>query len=123
VTLEDRLLAVVQAIGADIKLLARRKLTINAQTGNYTYVLADAGLDKLTTHSAAGAITATIPPNVFAVGDVINGATNGAGQCTVTQGAGVTFQGGAYKSSRRGSYWTAVCVASNEFLVNGDLTT
>lgn len=69
--------------------------TINAQTGTtYTAVLADANRGAFLTLSNAAAIAFTIPPNssvAFPVGSVIEGAQLGAGQVTLTPGAGVTL--------------------------------
>lgn len=66
--------------------------TINAQTGTaYTLVLADAG--KFVTMTNAAASTLTVPPNssvAFPTGTFIEGAQLGAGQVTITAGAGVT---------------------------------
>ena len=68
-----------------------QRLTLNAQTGTtYTLVAADATY-KLVTASNAAAITITIPPSVFTVGDVINVQQIGAGQVTFSQGSGVTI--------------------------------
>lgn len=68
---------------------------INAQTGTtYTAVLADAYRRAFLTMANAAASTFTIPPNssvAFAVGSVIEGAQLGAGQVTLTPGAGVTL--------------------------------
>lgn len=69
--------------------------TINAQTGTtYTLVLGDAG--KFVTMTNAAASTLTVPPNssvAFPVGTLIEGAQLGAGQVTLTPGAGVTING------------------------------
>jgi hypothetical protein len=69
--------------------------TINAQTGTaYTLVLGDAG--EFVTMTNAAASTLTVPPNssvAFPVGTVIEGAQLGAGQVTLTPGAGVTING------------------------------
>jgi len=68
-----------------------QRLTLNAQTGTtYTLVAADATY-KLVTASNAAAITITVPPSVFTVGDVINVQQIGAGQVTFSQGSGVTI--------------------------------
>ena len=68
---------------------------INAQVGtSYTTVLGDAG--KVVTMTNAAASTLTIPPNssvAYVVGTVIEGAQLGAGQVTLTPGAGVTING------------------------------
>jgi hypothetical protein len=100
-------------------------LTLNAQTGTtYTLVAADSG--KLVTLSNAGSITLTLPPSVFAVGEQINIAQTGAGQVTFAQGAGVTINSTgaaptAPKISKQYGAATAICTASNTFLVIGGL--
>lgn len=67
----------------------------NAQTGTtYTLVLSDDG--KWVTMNNAGASVLTVPPNSavpFQVGAMIEGAQLGAGQVTLTPGAGVTING------------------------------
>lgn len=68
---------------------------VNNQTGAaYTLVLADQG--KLVTMNNAGANTLTIPPHsavAYPLKARIDIASKGAGQTTVTAGAGVTIQG------------------------------
>jgi hypothetical protein len=105
---------------------ASAALAFNAQTGtSYTLVSADAE-NKLVTLSNASAITLTVPPSVFTVGQQINIAQIGAGQVTLAQGAGVTITstGGtasAPKCRAQYSAATIICTASNTFLVVGDL--
>jgi hypothetical protein len=100
-------------------------LTLNAQTGTtYTLVAGDSG--KLVTMSNASAITLTLPPSVFAVGEQINIAQTGVGQVTFAQGAGVTIvstgaTASAPKISKQYAAATAICTASNTFLVIGAL--
>lgn len=100
-------------------------LTLNAQTGTtYTLVAGDSG--KLVTMANASAITLTIPPSVFAVGEQINIAQTGAGQVTFAQGAGVTIvstgaTASAPKISKQYAAATVICTASNTFLVIGAL--
>jgi hypothetical protein len=68
--------------------------TINAQAASYTLVLADK--NKLVEISNASANTLTVPPNssvAFPVGSTITILQTGAGQCTLTAGAGVTVNG------------------------------
>lgn len=69
--------------------------TINAQTGTtYTLVLTDAARTAFVTMTNGGASTLTVPPNssvAFPVGSVVEGAQLGAGQVTLTPGAGVTI--------------------------------
>lgn len=66
---------------------------LNAQTGTtYTLALTDKG--KFVTMTNGSASTLTVPPSTdvaFAVGDTIEGAQMGAGQVTLTAGAGVTL--------------------------------
>lgn len=100
-------------------------LTLNAQTGTtYTLVAGDSG--KLVTLANASAITLTIPPSVFAVGEQINIAQTGAGQVTFSQGSGVTIvstgaTASAPKISKQYAAATVICTASNTFLVIGAL--
>jgi hypothetical protein len=98
-------------------------LTLNAQTGTtYTAVATDSG--KLVTLSNAGSITLTLPPSVFAVGEQINFVQLGAGQVTFAQGSGVTIvsagaTASAPKIGKQYAAATAICTASNTFLVIG----
>jgi len=100
-------------------------LTLNAQTGTtYTAVAGDSG--KLVTLSNASAITLTLPPSVYAVGEQINFVQFGAGQVTFAQGAGVTIRSTGATSTApklrvQNSAATAICTASNTFLVVGDI--
>ena len=100
-------------------------LTINTQTGaTYTLIASDA--TKLVTLSNAAAITLTLPPSVFSTGQQINLAQLGAGQVTCAAGAGVTIvstgaTAAAPKISKQYGAATAICTASNTFLVVGAL--
>jgi hypothetical protein len=80
--------------GNTITLTATGGKVLNAQTGtSYTIVLSDA-LGKFITMTNAAASTLTIPPNssiAYPVGTLIEGAQMGAGQVTLTPGAGVTI--------------------------------
>jgi hypothetical protein len=101
-------------------------LAFNAQTGTtYTLVLADAA-NKWVTCSNASGITVTVPPSIFATGNVINLQQIGAGQVTFAQGAGVTITStGAISSAPklRAQYsaCSIICTASNTFTIVGDL--
>ncbi len=100
-------------------------LTLNAQTGTtYTTVLSDK--DKFVTLTNASAITLTLPPSVYSAGQQIHFAQLGAGQVTFAQGSGVTINStGATATAPkiRAQYAsaTAICTASNTFLVIGDI--
>ena len=100
-------------------------LSLNAQTGTtYTLVAGDSG--KLVTMTNGSNSTLTIPPSVFAVGEQINIAQTGTGQVTFAQGAGVTINSTgaaptAPKIAKQYGAATAICTASNVFLVIGGL--
>ena len=104
-----------------------QRLTLNAQTGTtYSLVIGDATY-KLVTLSNAAAITVTVPPSLFAIGDTINLQQIGAGQVTFAQGAGVTITStgatsAAPKLRAQFSAATVVCTAANTFTVVGDLS-
>ena len=102
-------------------------LAFNAQTGTtYTLVLADAA-NKLVTTSNASAVTVTVPPSVFAAGNVINVQSIGVGLTSFAQGAGVTITSTGATSTApvlraRYSACSIICTASNTFTIIGDLT-
>ena len=92
--------------------------TINEQTGTaYTLIAGDAG--KLVKMTNASANTVTVPPSSsvnYAIGTTINVVQYGAGQTTLTAGAGVTIY--SYNSALgiTGQYGQAVltkCAADN----------
>jgi hypothetical protein len=101
-------------------------LTLNAQTGTtYTAVAADSG--KLVTLSNASAITVTLPPSTYAVGEQINFVQTGAGQVTFAQGSGVTIvsagaSASAPKIAKQYAAVTAIVTASNTFLIIGGIS-
>ena len=101
-------------------------LSFNAQTST-TYTLVAADLGKLVTTSNASAVTVTIPPSVFAAGNIINLQSIGVGLTSLAQGAGVTITStGATASAptlrARYSACTIICTASNTFTVVGDIS-
>ena len=66
---------------------------VNTQTSSYTAVLSDA--QKVVEMNVAGANTFTLPPNsavAYPIGTVIEVFQLGAGQTTITPGAGVTLR-------------------------------
>jgi hypothetical protein len=110
---------------AECTALATAMVAINAQTGtSYTTVLGDDG--KLITADNAAAITLTIPPNssvAFGIGTQINIMQLGAGQVTITAGAGVTFRSAGTKVKTNGQYSVATCVkiATDTWVLVGNL--
>jgi len=100
-------------------------ISFNAQTGT-TYTLVAADLGKIVTLSNASGITLTVPPSVFATGNIINIQQIGVGQVTLAQGAGVTItstgaSASAPKLRARYSAASIICTASNTFTVIGDI--
>lgn len=103
---------------------------INAQTGTtYTFVLADGSpVSKTVTFDNAAAITATIPPNAsvaYPVGTQLTLWQLGAGQVTIAPGSGVTLsaRGGALKIAGQYGCAYAIKIATDTWLITGDLST
>jgi C4-dicarboxylate-specific signal transduction histidine kinase len=111
---------------AEQNALATAMIAINAQTGTtYTTVLSDDG--KLLTCSNAASIAVTIPPNssvAYGIGTQINIAQLGAGQVTITAGAGVTLNSSGAKLKTKDQYSVATCVKTdtNTWFVVGNLS-
>lgn len=110
---------------AEMTAVATAMIALNAQTGtSYTAVLGDDG--KLITLDNGSAITFTIPPNgtvAFGIGTQINFMQLGAGQVTLTPGAGVTIRSSGSKLKTNGQYAVATCVkiASDTWVAVGNL--
>ena len=108
--------------------IGQSSLTINAQTGT-SYTLATGDVGNLVTASNASAITVTIPPSIFTVGQIINIQQIGAGQVTFSQGSGVTITStGATASAPKlrvqYSAATVICTvggATPSFTIIGDI--
>lgn len=101
-------------------------ISFNAQTGT-TYTLVAADLGKIVTLSNASGITLTVPPSIFATGNMINIQQIGVGQVTLAQGVGVTItstgaSAAAPKLKKRYSAATIICTGSNTFTVIGDIS-
>lgn len=110
-------------LGVDDPSVYAMAQTINAQTGtSYTLVIGDAG--KLVTLSNAGAITLTVPTNAsvaFNIGTRIDIVQLGSGQVTVA-GAGVTLRSTpTLKTRTQYSALSLIKIATNEWLIVGDL--
>jgi hypothetical protein len=105
---------------------AATTLGINAQTGTtYTTIAADAAA-KLVTLTNASAITVTVAAGLYAVGEQINFAQLGAGQVTFQGDTGVTVvstgaTAATPKCRVQYSTATAICTASNTWLIVGDI--
>lgn len=95
-------------------------VALNAQTTAYTLVLSDRS--KLVTMTSATTANITVPLNIFNIGDVIYLARLGAGAMSVAGAAGVTVSGTPGLGLRaQNSTAAIICIASNTFLVMGDL--
>ncbi len=111
---------------AELDAVATAMIAINAQTGTtYTTVLADDG--KLVTADNAAAIALTSPPNssvAYGIGTQINIMQLGAGQVTITAGAGVTLRSAGSKLKTSAQYAVATCakIASDTWVVVGNLS-
>lgn len=100
-------------------------ITLNAQTGT-TYTLALSDAHKLVTLNNASGITLTVPTNgsvAFAIGDQVNIMQLGAGQVTVSSSATIRSQGSKTKLNGQYSLATLVKIASDEWVLVGNVTT
>lgn len=98
---------------------------VNTQTGNYTAVLSDAG--QTVEMNVGSANTFTVPPNAsvaFETGTYLNVSQYGAGQTTITPGAGVTIRArNGLKTGGQYAMATLYKRGTNEWVAGGDLTT
>jgi hypothetical protein len=103
--------------------LATPVVATNIQTASYTLALADAG--DVIEMNVATANTLTIPPNssvAFPIGTVIEVFQLGAGQCTITPGAGVTIlsDGGVNKTAGPNATVSLRKRLANQWVLSGD---
>lgn len=116
--------AQMNAVGDDLAALGTP--TINAQTGT-SYTLALTDQVKLVSCSNASAFTLTVPPNssvAFATGSQIIVYQAGAGQVTLTAGAGVTINSNGAKLKLTGQYAVATLIKidTNTWVAAGNLS-
>ena len=104
--------------------ITKRPVVTNAQTASYTLVIDDGG--KLVEISNASPNTLTVPPNssvAFPVGTIIDVLQTGAGQTTVTAGAGVTIDKAiGLKLRARWSACSLIKRATDTWVALGDLS-
>lgn len=105
---------------------ADKNLTINTQSTSYTLALSDAG--GMVRMNVASANTLTVPPNssvAFPIGTQIVCKQVGAGQTTIVAGSGVTINvfGNTTKSAGQHASWSLIKVGTNEWALDGNLTT
>ena len=96
-------------------------LTINAKTTDYTLIASD--VNKLVTMTSSSATVITIPNGVFSVGNQINVAGLGTGLVTLASD-GTTVLQATPGNKLRAQYSSAtiICIATNTFLIVGDLS-
>ena len=99
-----------------------KNITLERKTASYVGVASDNG--KLIEMNVATANTYTINSGIFSAGNQILISQYGAGQTTITAGAGVTLRssGGKLKTSAQYSLVTIIAISSTEFYIAGDLT-
>ena len=103
---------------------ASKYLTVNARTASYTLVLADDG--KMIEMGVGSANTLTVPPNssvAFPTGTTIAVLQTGAGQTTLTAGAGVTINGTPGLKLR--TQWSSATITkrgTDSWIAIGDLS-
>jgi hypothetical protein len=99
-------------------------VAVNTQTSSYVAVLSDA--NQLVVMNDASANTFTVPENssvAFSVGTTLTVVQLGAGQVTLTAGAGTTFHNPS-SATTRAQYSTVsmVQVSANVWILGGDLS-
>ena len=99
-----------------------KNITLDRKTASYTLVATDNG--KMIEMNVASANTLTINASLFSAGNQILISQYGAGQTTITAGAGVTLRssGGKLKTSAQYALVTIIAISSTEFYIAGDLT-
>lgn len=97
---------------------------LNTPTANYTLALGDAG--AFVRMNVATANTLTVPPNsavAFPIGTFVEGSQAGAGQTTITPGAGVTINASpGLKTASQYSTFGLLKVATDTWLAYGRLS-
>ena len=96
-------------------------LTLNAKTTNYTLIASD--VNKLVTMTSSSSTTITVPNGVFAVGEQVNVVGLGTGLVTIaSDGTSTLYATPGLKLRAQYSAATIICIATNTFLVTGDLS-
>jgi hypothetical protein len=101
-----------------------KDISQNSRTASYTLVLSDSG--KIVEMNVASGNTLTVPPNssvAFPIGTLIGVDQMGAGQTTITPGAGVTIRSSGALTKIKGQY-SSVSLrkrATDEWVLVGDV--
>ena len=105
--------------------LQKTTLEVNTQIASYPLVLADAGKIVLMNVGTANNLTVPLNSSVpFDIGTQILIAQYGAGQTTIVATVGVTIRssGGKLKLNVQYSLATLIKIATNEWMLAGDIT-
>jgi hypothetical protein len=99
-----------------------KNITLDRKTASYTLVANDNG--KMIEMNVGSANTLTINASLFSAGNQILISQYGAGQTTITAGAGVTLRSPSGKLKLTGQYSlaTIIAISATEFYISGDLT-
>jgi len=111
----------VNAAGSALEFVSGGRVFITSVGGtSYTLATSDAGALVLTTSGSPVAVT--VPPDVFAQGDIICLNQKGAGQVTFAPGAGVTINSSdaLLKTRTQHAQVALECIGSNEFTLIGE---
>lgn len=111
----------VNAAASALEFVAPSNLRVSVVGGTaYTLVAGDAGALVLTSNGSPVAVT--VPPSVFAQGDVICLNQYGAGQVTFAPGVGVTIlsSDNLLKTRKQHAQVALECVGTNEFILIGE---
>jgi hypothetical protein len=96
-------------------------LTLNPRTTNYTLTSTD--VNKLVTVTSSSPVSIIVPNGVFAVGNQINVAGLGTGLVTIdSDGTSVLYGTPGTLLRTQYSSATIICIATNTFLIVGDLS-
>lgn len=112
------------AQAAAILLAQGQEVGYNAQVSSYTLTINDPG--KFVSISSASANTLTVPPNssvAIPVNSRIDYGQYGAGQTTITAGAGVTIRSNSSKIKTTGQYsgCSLIKIGTDEWWLFGDI--
>lgn len=123
-TFSDIPVAAISGLDSALTSYASKYVSVNEQTASYTLALTDDG--KMVEMNVGTANTLTIPPNssvAFPTGTTLVVLQTGAGQTTLTAGAGVTLNGTPGLNIR--TQWSSATLikrATDSWIAMGDLS-
>lgn len=111
----------VNAAASALEFASSGRVNVSVVAGtSYTFDAEDAGGLVLTTNGSD--VTVTVPPDVFAQGDIICLNQKGAGQVTFAPGSGVTINSSdaLLKTRTQHAQVALECIGTNEFTLIGE---